>query len=54
MERSPVRDPEIKALLQKALSDGLTSMTLQSRSVDASYAYEGYDAYRAADLRNNP
>ena len=39
MERSPVRDLEIKALL--------------ARSVAASYAYEGYDAYRAEDLGSN-
>lgn len=50
MERSPVRDLEIKALLGQALSDDLRSVALLARSVDASYAYEGYDAYRAEDL----
>lgn len=50
MERSPVRDLEIKALLEGALSDELDNFTLLARGVDASYAYEGYSAYRAEDL----
>lgn len=50
MERSPVRDLEIKALLGQALSDDMHSVALLARSIDTSYAYEGYDAYRAADL----
>lgn len=50
MERSPVRDLEIKALLGQALSGELHSVALLARSVDASYSYEGYDAYRAQDL----
>ncbi len=50
MERSPVRDVELKALLSNALSDRLDDVTLLARSVDASYAYEGYAAYRAAEL----
>ena len=53
MERSPVRDLEIKALLGQALSDDLHSVALLARSVDASYAYEGYDAYRAEELGSN-
>ena len=50
MERSPVRDVELKALLSNALSDRLDDVTLLARSVDASYAYEGYAAYRAGEL----
>lgn len=53
MERSPVRDLENKALLGQALSDDLHSVALLARSVDASYAYEGYDAYRAEELGSN-
>lgn len=53
MERSPVRDLEIKALLGQALSDDLHSVALLARSIDASYAYEGYDAYRAEELGSN-
>lgn len=47
MERSPVRDTEIKALLAGALSDRLDDVTLLARGIDASYAYEGYATYRA-------
>ena len=50
MERSPVRDLELKTLLQGALSDLLDDFTLLARGVDASYVYEGYAAYRAEDL----
>lgn len=50
MERSPVRDLELKALLNSALSDELENITQLARSIDSSYAYEGYDAYRTEDL----
>ena len=50
MERSPVRDTEIKALLESALSPALDDVTLLVRGIDASYAYEGYAAYRSENL----
>jgi cell filamentation protein len=50
MERSPVRDLEIKGLLRDALSDRVEDVTLLARGIDASYAYEGYAAFRAEDL----
>lgn len=50
MERSPVRDTEIKALLAASLSSKLDDVTLLTRGIDASYAYEGYAAYRAEEL----
>lgn len=50
MERSPVRDLEIKGLLRGALSDRVEDVTLLARGIDASYAYEGYAAFRATDL----
>ena len=50
MERSPIRDTEIKALLSLALSDRLDDVTLLARGIDASYSYEGYAAYRTEDL----
>ena len=50
MERSPVRDTEIKTLLKGALSDRLDDVTLLARGIDASYAYEGYAAFRASEL----
>ena len=50
MERSPVRDTEIKSLLQPALTNRLDDVALLARGLDASYAYEGYAAYRATEL----
>ena len=50
MERNPVRDTEIKALLSDALNHQLDDVALLARGIDASYAYEGYAAYRAAEL----
>lgn len=50
MERSPVRDTEIKALLASALTDRIEDTALLARGIDASYAYEGYAAYRAEDV----
>ena len=50
MERSPVRDTEIKALLKGALSEDLDDLTLLARGIDASYAYEGYATYRAQEV----
>lgn len=51
MERSPVRDTEIKALLSGALSDRLDDVALLARGIDASYSYEGYATYRAHELQ---
>lgn len=50
MQRSPVRDTEIKHLVAGALSPNLDDISLLARGIDASYAYEGYTAYRAQDL----
>ena len=52
MERSPVRDTEIKSLLSAALCERLDDISLLARGIDASYSYEGYTAYRAEDLRD--
>lgn len=41
---------ELKILLERALSDQLDDVTLLARGIDASYAYEGYAAYRAEEL----
>ena len=51
MERSPIRDLELKALLRGALSDRLDNASLLARGIDMSYAYEGYAAYRTEDLQ---
>lgn len=50
MERSPVRDLEIKALLNSALAEAIDDREMFMKGIDASYAYEGYAAYRASDL----
>ena len=50
MERSPVRDIEIKHLLKVALTDDTESRDIYMKGIDRSYSYEGYDAFRAGDL----
>lgn len=50
MERSPVKDVEITALLQGALTDKVDDRETFMKGIDASYAYEGYESYRTADL----
>ena len=50
MERSPVRDIEIKHLLKGALTDDTESRDIYMEGIDRSYSYEGYDAFRAGDL----
>lgn len=50
MERSPVRDREIKALLRAALTDRVADRQVYMKGVDASYGYEGYRAYVTAEL----
>lgn len=50
MERSPVRDTEIKALLEDALTDAVSDRPVFMKGIDASYRYEGYDAYTMDEL----
>jgi cell filamentation protein len=50
MERSPVKDVEIKVLLEQALTDRINDRTLCMKGIDASYFYEGYTQYKAEDL----
>ena len=50
MERSPVRDTEIKLLLKNALTGNINDRELFMKGIDHSYAYEGYSAYSAGDL----
>lgn len=49
MERSPVKDTEIMTLLYDSLTDRIDDRMLYLRGVDASYYYEGYANYSAAD-----
>lgn len=50
MERSPVKDIEIKYLLQQALSDKIDNAEIYMKGIDASYYYEGYTLYRTDEL----
>lgn len=50
MERSPIKDVEIKTLLKAALTDKIDDAETYMKGVDASYSYEGYCAYRTRDL----
>ena len=49
MERSPVRDTELRQLLASALTDHTEDQELYMHSIDASYGYEGYTAFRAEE-----
>lgn len=51
MERSPVRDTEIKSLLKAALTSKTNDRQVYMKGIDASYSYEGYSAYSMDDLR---
>lgn len=50
MERSPVKDIEIKALLKAALTDRVNDREVYMKGIDASYRYEGYNVYKTEDL----
>jgi len=50
MERSPIKDTEIKLLLQSALSDEVNDVVLYMKGIDESYHYEGYGVYKSENL----
>ena len=50
MERSPVRDREIKLLLKEALTDAVADRQVFMKGIDASYRYEGYATYSMDEL----
>ena len=50
MERSPVKDLEIKELLKSALTNQVDDRMVYMKGIDASYHYEGYYEYRTEDL----
>ena len=50
MERSPVKDTEIRLLLKEALTDHVDDRTVFMHSIDASYGYEGYRQYKTENL----
>ena len=51
MERSPVRNREIKELLKNALTDRINDRQVYMKGIDASYHYEGYSTYKTEDIK---
>lgn len=50
MERSPIRDIEIKHVLKQALTDEINSREIYMKGIDTSYYYEGYVTYKTEEL----
>ena len=50
MERSPIKDTELKLLLRNALTDKIDSASIFMKGIDASYYYEGYTLYKTEEL----
>ncbi len=50
MQRSPVKDLEIKHLLKQALTDKIDDRALFMKGIDVSYFYEGYSQFRTEEL----
>ena len=50
MERSPIKDVEIKVLLKSALTDEVDSREVYMKGIDHSYYYEGYVTYKTNEL----
>ncbi|MDO4921548.1 MAG: Fic family protein [Phascolarctobacterium sp.] len=50
MERSPIRDIEIKHILRLALTEDIFNRQVYMKGVDISYHFEGYNTFRTEDL----
>ena len=50
MERSPIKDVEIKELLNQALTDKIVDREVYMKGIDSSYLYEGYTAFKTNEL----
>ena len=50
MERSPIKDIEIKFLLKNALTDNVNDREIYTKSIDHSYYYEGYYVFKMENL----
>lgn len=53
MERSPIKDVEIKVLIKDALTDKINDREVYMKGVDASYYYEGYNLFKTEDLKSD-
>ena len=51
MERSPIKDIEIKHLLKNALTDKIDDRLVFMKGIDHSYYYDGYPVYKTEDLK---
>ena len=51
MERSPIKNLEIKFLLQNALTDKINDREVYMKGIDASYKYEGYSLFNSESLK---
>lgn len=52
MERSPIKNTEIKFLLREALTDKINDRDVYMKGIDASYNYEGYSTYKVEDFKD--
>ncbi len=50
MQRSPIRDIEIKYVLKNALTDEINNRDMYMKGIDTSYYYEGYTTYKSSEL----
>lgn len=50
MERSAIKEIEIKVLLKQALTDKINDREMYMKGIDYSYYYEGYSVYKTKDL----
>ena len=50
MERSPIKDVEIKVLLKEALTDRIHDRLVYMKGIDASYHYEGYNTFKTEEV----
>lgn len=51
MERSPIKDIEIKHLIKNALTDKINDREVYMKGIDASYNYEGYSTFNSKNLQ---
>jgi cell filamentation protein len=52
MERSPIKDVEIKVLLKNALTDQIDDREVYMKGIDVSYYYEGYNTFKTGELQD--
>ena len=52
MERSPIKDVEIKVLLKAALTDKINDREVYMKGIDASYHYEGYNVFKTESIKD--